>query len=75
MNQTVKNLRELVAISEVVKSWTTGMAMMGRLLINEKEAHLMQELALEVGSNIATVEQNLAELRRFSPHSRQFIAK
>lgn len=75
MNATIKNLRQLVALSETVKSWTTGMAMVGRLLIDEKEAHLMQELATELGSNTATIEQNLARLSRVALFVKKFVAK
>jgi hypothetical protein len=75
MNGTKENLKKLVELSGIVKSWTNGMVSVARLLIPEDEAHELQDLARESGSNLATIEGNLAELSRLTPFSKKFVAK
>lgn len=67
MNGVKKQLKEIVAASEIVSRWTQGVVRIGRLMVDEKEIHELQDLACQAGAHIKTIEDDLKSFGRYLP--------
>lgn len=72
MQEAKRQLKIAAEAIGKVKNIVGAQVKIARLLMSEEDMHELQDLALKVGSDTATVEQDLAEFGRIGFGSKRF---
>jgi predicted metallo-beta-lactamase superfamily hydrolase len=73
MNDLIRNLKGALILVADAKIIIAHHVETARLLMDDKQFHELQVIALKIGSDIATIETYLNEFERVGMHSKKFI--